>query len=270
MAQVNKRMMSDYYIYISNYVGVRGNPASSGYKGYLLWGVKLFFRFLIRDEYLTKDPCVDLETIKIERPLPKNYLNEKEVFQLINKPRLNHDPLSYRDKAILEVLFSTAIRCNELVSLNIEDIDFYQEMLRVNNPKGGKSRQRVVPIDRTTLETVRKYLKVARPQLDNGDEKALFVSYRGHRLINDSVLNIVKKYAHQCGFRKNITTHSLRVTCATLLHKNGAPIRHIQEQLGHKLITSTQIYTRLLPLDLKSVHRRCHPLEKRASKCATL
>lgn len=266
LAQVSKRLISDYFIHLCNYVGVRGEPASNAYKNHLLWGMRLFFRFLVRSDELAKDPTVDLESIKEDRGLPTAYMNEKEVFELIGTPRLNHDPLPYRDKAILEVFFSTAIRCNELASLNLDDIDYQHEMLRVNNPKGGAGYQRIVPIDGATLETVKLYLAKSRPVIENGEPKALFLSYRGQRLHNDSILNIVKKYVFQCGFRKNITTHSLRVTCATLLHKNGADIRYIQEQLGHKRITSTQIYTRLMPLDLKAVHRRCHPREKSREK----
>jgi integrase/recombinase XerD len=107
-------------------------------------------------------------------------------------------------------------------------------------------------------------LNDARPQLEDGDGKALFISYSGKRLKKGAVLNLVKKYVHECGFRKNITVHSFRVTCATLMLKNGADIRYVQEQLGHKRITSTQLYTRLMPVDLKAVHQRCHPRERKA------
>jgi len=89
------------------------------------------------------------------------------------------------------------------------------------------------------------------------------LSCSGRRIQNEGVLNIVKAYSFQCGFRKNITTHSLRVSCATLMFRNGAELRYVQEQLGHKRITSTQIYTRLTPIELKKVHRRCHPGGKR-------
>jgi len=263
IAQVNKRLLLDYYMFLCRYVGVRGEPASNGYKATLLFGMRLFFRFLVRFDYLAKDPSTDLEGIRYQDGLPRTYMNEKEIFELLEKPKLNGDPLTVRDKAIMEVLFSTGIRSNELHSLNIEDIDQQQGLIRINHPKGGVGQQRVIPIGKTALDYLNLYLTQARPRLENGDPTALFLSYTGHRLDNYSILCIVKKYVFQCGFRKPITTHSLRVTCATLMLKNGADIRYVQEQLGHKRITSTQVYTRLTPLDLKSIHTRCHPRERK-------
>lgn len=263
LSQVNKRLLLDYYGYLSNYVGVRGKPASAHYKAHMLWSMKLFFRFLVRFDYLPKDPSADLETIKEERGLPHSFMNEEEVEKLLDQPRLNHNPLILRDKAIMELLFSTGIRSNELCQLNLEDIDQQQEMVRINSPKGGSNYQRVIPVGKVALDYIKLYLKDSRTKLENGDPKALFLSYSGRRINTEAVLNLVKKYAFECGFRKNITTHSFRVSCATLMLKNGADIRYVQEQLGHKKITSTQVYTRLTPLDLKSIHQRCHPREKK-------
>lgn len=265
LAQVTKRFLLEYYSFVCNYTGVRyDRPLSGGYKNRMIWTVKLFFQFLVRFDFLAKDPSLDLESMKEERGLPRTFLNEKEVITLMEQPRLNHNPLIARDKAILELLFSTGVRSNELSSLNIEDVDPQQEMVRVNVPKGGASRQRIIPVGRIALEYISIYLKDARPIIENGDGKSLFLSCNGHRLNNEAILRIVQKYVHECGFRKHITTHSLRVTCATLMLKNGADIRYVQEQLGHKKITSTQIYTRLMPLDLKSIHQKCHPREKKS------
>jgi integrase/recombinase XerD len=266
LSQVNKRLLLEYYTYLHNYIGARGLPASSAFKAALLWSMRSFFRFLVRFDFLTKDPSTDLESIKEERSLPRNYMNEREVFQLLEQPKLDSNPLNLRDKAIMEVLFSTGIRSNELCQLNFEDVDFYQQMVRINSPKGGANYQRVVPIGKVALDYLNLYIKEGRPRLENGDPKALFLSYRGHRLVNEGILNIVKKYKFESGLRKNITTHSFRVTCATLMLKNGADIRYVQELLGHKKITSTQIYTRLTPLDLKSIHQKCHPRERKIAK----
>ena len=268
LTQVTKRHCMDYYSYITKYVGDRGNPASLGYKNQLLWSMKLFFRYLVRFEFLHIDPSEDVETFNEQRGLPFPCMNEKEVEKILEKPTLSRDPLSIRDKAILEVLFSTGMRVKELSGLNIEDIDYQQGLVRINHPKGGVNFQRVVPIGDEAIKYVQLYLDEARPALQNGDPKALFVSYAGHRLEEGGVLGLVKKYAHQCGFRKNITTHSFRSTCATLMFKNGADTRYVQEQLGHKNSTSTQQYIRLNPMDLKAVHKRCHPREKNHSNDA--
>jgi len=266
LAQVNKRLLLDYYMYLCHYIGVRGQATSNGYKASKLYTMQLFFRFLVRFDYLAKDPSVDLESIRYEDGLPRTYMNEHEVFELLEQPHLNGNPLSLRDKAIMEMLFSTAIRSNELCCLNLEDIDQQQELVRINTPKGGNAHQRLIPIGKIALEYLNLYLTEARPQLENGDPKTLFLSYTGHRLINDSILSIVKKYVFKMGLRKQITTHSFRVTCATLMLKNGADIRYVQEQLGHKRITSTQVYTRLTPLDLKRIHSRTHPRERKINQ----
>ncbi len=261
--QINKKHMLKYFISLSNYIGVRGQPASNSYKNHLLWSVKVFFRFMVRFDFLAKDPSLDLESIKEEKGLPRTCLNKKEMLAILEKPALSNDPLCLRDKAIMEILFSTGMRSNEMCSLNIEDIDYQQGMVRINNPKGGKVYQRIVPIGDLAIKDIKKYMREARPQIINSEGKALFLSFSGKRIQCEAVLNIVKKYAYQCGFRKNITPHSFRVTCATMMLRNGADIRYVQEQLGHKKITSTQIYTRLVPVDLKNAHRRFHPRERR-------
>jgi len=263
LAQFTKRHALDYFNYICSYVGDRGNPISNNYKNYLIWSMKLFFRFLVRYEYLRIDPSEDIESIKEQRGLPHACMNDREVEKLLEQPTLSRDPLNIRDKAMLEVLYSTGIRCAELCGLNIEDIDYQQGFIRINHPKGGVNYQRVVPIGDKAIESVQFYLKESRTALQNGDPKALFISHNGHRLQNETVLNVVKKYAFQCGFRKRITTHSFRSTCATLMFKGGADTRYVQEQLGHKKISSTECYIRLVPTDLKAIHKKCHPREKR-------
>lgn len=268
VSQVNKRHLLEYYTHVCNYVGVRGNPVSSGYKNQILWAMKLFFRFLTRFDYIAKDISLDLEGIKEKRGLPRTCMNEREVFGLIAKPATGHDPLLLRDKAMMGLLFSTGLRSNELCSLDIEDIDSKDGLVRVNNPKGGAEYQRVIPIGNEAIEYISTYLKDGRPAIENGDSKALFLSYTGRRIDTEAVLNVVKKHSHQCGFRKKITPHSFRVTCGTLMLKNGADIRYVQEQLGHKRITSTQIYTRLVPKDLKGAHKKFHPWEKKLTRAA--
>jgi len=260
-AQVTRRHCMEYFNYISTYVGDRGNPASNCYKNHFLNALRLFFRWLVRYEYLRIDPSEDLESFKEQRGLPHSCMNDREVEKLLEQPFLSREPFCIRDKAILEVLFSTGIRNNELCGLNIEDVDNQQGLIRIEHPKGGDDYQRVIPIGEEAIKCVELYLKEIRPGLENGDQKALFVFHNGHRLQNETVLNIVKKYAFQCGLRKKITPHSFRVTCATAMHRNGADILYVQKQLGHKKITSTERYTRLNPKDLKQIHKQCHPRE---------
>lgn len=261
VAQINKRILLEYYSYICHYVGVKGNLASNCYKNQMIWTIKIFFRFLVRYDYLTNDVSVELQSVKEEKGLPRVCMTDQEVMKLINMPDVK-TPLGLRDKAILELLYSSGIRSNELRSINIDDIDLSYGAVRINCPKGGMNYQRIVPIGQSAIDIINCYLINSRAVLDNCSTKALFLSYKGQRLNNDSILNIVKKYVFKCGFRKNITTHSFRVSCATSMLRNGADIRYVQEQLGHKRITSTQIYTRLNCTDLKRIHKLFHPRER--------
>ena len=262
--QVTKRTMLDYYTFLLTYKGLRGEGIASSTRACLLMSVKVFFRFLARFDFIPKDPTHDIESIKEEQGLPKDYMNEKEMLRVLDKPSTN-SPLGLRNKTVMEVLFSTGIRANELREVNLSDIDYHEGMLRVNCPKGGSSYQRVIPIGDIALSYVKLYLKEARPKLENGHHtNALFLSYKGNRIYRYTSLSIVKQYAFQAGIRKNITAHSFRVSCATLMLKHKAGLRYVQEQLGHRRITSTQKYTRLVPLDLKKEHSRCHPRENKA------
>jgi len=259
--QVTKRTMLDFYTYLLTYNGIRGKGVASSTKASLLFSVKVFFRFLVRYDFIAKDPTLDIEPIKEERRLPTDYMEEGEMEKVLHEPSLNN-PLTLRDKAILEVLFSVGVRNNELCQLNMHDIDFHEGMLRVNVPKGGANYQRVIAIGDISLRYVKLYLEQGRPKLQNGhDTQALFLSYRGNRIDHDVPQRIVKEYAYRAGVKKNVTVQSFRTSCATLMLKHKAGLRHVQEQLGHKRITSTQIYTRLCPIDLKAEHAKCHPRE---------
>jgi len=269
MAQVTKRTLLDYYNCLYNYKTKKGEDVSSGSKARYLWVVRAFCRFLTRFDYIDKDPAFDLEPIKEERGLPRTCMNEREVLKLLETPNINN-VLGIRDKAILETLFSTGVRANELCHLNIEDIDYQQGTVRINKAKGGKNYQRVVAIGKIALDYLSRYLKDARPRLETGDRQALFLSYSGRRLDTEGLWKLVKKYVFEAGIRKPVTPHSFRVTCATLMLRNGADIRYVQEQLGHKKITSTQIYTRLMPHDLKTIHTKCHPRERKLNDVCPL
>lgn len=191
-------------------------------------------------------------------------MTEREVNLILNQPEISN-PIGLRDKAMMEVLYSTAIRAKELAGLKIGDIDFVQGYLRVDDPKGGKSFQRVIPIGKIACDYVNQYLTKVRPLLDKTNTKGhLFLSSAGKKIHRSYLSSMVRKYLFKCGIRKKITPHSFRVTCATQMLNNDADIRYVQEHLGHKSIRSTQIYTRLVPKDLKRVHTLCHPRENGA------
>jgi len=169
---------------------------------------------------------------------------EKEVMDLLSKPDLD-TVKGRRDKAILEVLYSSGLRREEMHNLNMDDIDFAENTVRVNQGKFKKDR--IVPLGKVAKESVLVYIKRSRSKwLKDAREKALFIARRGCRLSSCMIHVILKSYAEN----KRITVHSLRHACATHMLKRGADIIHIQKLLGHSSPKTTEIYTRLFPNDL--------------------
>ena len=195
--------------------------------------------------------------------LPKT-MTEEEVIQVLAAPDL-HTPIGIRDRAILELLYSSGVRRRELVNLNLADIDFENGYLMVNQGKYHKDR--IVPIGEVALKFIEAYLKLVRWWfLRNPAEPALFLnSTTGKRIAVNTLAYIVKKMVKKSGIKKKITPHTFRHTMATHLLRNQADIRHIQAMLGHASLATTQIYTLLDTDDLKEVHRRAHPHGRRDS-----
>jgi integrase/recombinase XerD len=176
-------------------------------------------------------------------------------------------PLGLRDRAILEVLYSTGIRNAELRALQLYDLDLDRGLLRINEGKNAKDR--VVPLGRAACNYLREYLTEARPRLlkargaEATTEQLVFLSRTGRPLWTLGVIYPIRKHARRAGIEKTITPHTLRHTFATHMLQGRADIRHIQAMLGHASVATTQIYTRVEVTDLKAVHRRCHPRERR-------
>lgn len=224
--------------------------------------LNMFFKFLVKQNIILINPCQDIELPRQEKSLPKSILSKREINKLLSAPDTS-TILGYRDRALLELLYSTGLRLNEARNLTIYDINFNAGLVRVNQGKGRQDR--VVPLGRIAAEYIRGYIQNIRLNLAAGNSGSLlFLNRRGARISKSGINNIVKYYAQKAELKKHTTTHTLRHTCATLMLKGSADIRHIQEMLGHKSIESTQIYTKVLPLDLKRVHQRTHPREKEA------
>jgi integrase/recombinase XerD len=180
--------------------------------------------------------------------------------KLLDAPNV-HTVLGYRDRAVLELMYSTAMRRAEVEALKVEDVDFDGGFVRVNEGKGRKDR--VVPLGKVAGKYLENYLKVIRPELVKDPmERGLFLGQYGNPLTGDVIWRMVKQYARKAGLTKNVYPHSFRHTCATLMMKNKANIRHIQELLGHASLLSTQVYTAVSIVDLKEAHRKYHPRER--------
>jgi len=261
--EVTKNILAEYQIYVSNLKREDGGMLSLSSKQKKLVVIRRFFKFLTQYDYIDKDPSTVIELPRVDRGLPTPIMNERELEIFFNAPDLATAE-GIRDRAIMEVLYSTGIRNSELCYLKIEDINFEDGFIKITHPKGGIGYQRVVPIGKVACHFVRKYIEESRPQFlkEKEDNLYLFLNNFGGKMRKGVLIKYMKTYRFKANIRNKISAHSFRVTCATSMLKNGADVRYIQEQLGHRSLRSTQIYTRVYPKDLKKIHSQTHPREK--------
>jgi len=215
-----------------------------------------FFRFAQIQELIRVDPSLNLESPKIRRTLP-GYLRLEEVEKLLAQPDAK-TALGLRDRAMLEVLYSTGLRVSELIGLRVTDLDTKVGCIRCIG-KGDK--ERIVPAGRKALGMVEKYLREARPKLlpKGASSPALFVNRRGMALSRVGVWKILSTYGRRAGLRVALTPHMLRHSFATHLLERGADLRSVQLMLGHADISTTQIYTHVVEERLKQIYKAHHP-----------
>ncbi len=217
-----------------------------------------FFRYALVQDLIAVDPTLNLESPKIRRTLP-GYLRLEEVELLLSQPD-EKTPLGLRDRAMLEVLYSTGLRVSELVNLRVMDLDTGVGCVRCIG-KGDK--ERIVPIGKKALALVDRYLRDARPKLVGKGKQALattlFINRRGSPLSRVGVWKILSAYGRQAGLRVGSTPHMLRHSFATHLLERGADLRSVQLMLGHSDISTTQIYTHVVEERLKQIYKAHHP-----------
>lgn len=219
-----------------------------------LAAIKSFVRFLVAEEFLGSNPIANLESPRIGSCLPK-CLTYEEVDNLLGRPDVSR-PLGIRDRALLELLYATGIRVSELISIKASDLDIRVGFVKVFG-KGGK--ERIVPLGKTAIFWVLKYMEEVRPKLLKEEEKTFFLNWRGCPLTRQGFFKIIKRYGLLSGIKKSISPHILRHSFATHLLNRNADLRSLQEMLGHASIATTQIYTHLNRERLKEIHQRCHP-----------
>jgi integrase/recombinase XerD len=215
-----------------------------------------FFRFGQLHKLIREDPAVNLESPKIRRNLP-GYLRLEEVERVLNQPDVKN-PIGLRDRAMLEVLYSTGLRVSELIGLRVTDLDVKVGCVRCIG-KGDK--ERIVPVGKKALAVVEKYLCDARPKLLGKvpGNPSLFVNRRGAQLSRVGVWKILSAYGRLAGMRVALTPHMLRHSFATHLLERGADLRSVQLMLGHADISTTQIYTHVVEERLKQIYKAHHP-----------
>ena len=243
----------------------RNNSASVARK---LSALRTFFKYLQRIEVIQTDPLEGIRGPKISKTIPV-FLTVDEVFLLLETPG-KQDTFMARDRAIMELLYSTGMRVAELVSRNIDDLDFDTEMLRV---RGKGNKERLVPVGRPAKEAVmawlpaREQLIIARAGRGREVEKeAMFLNGRGGRLTTRSVERMVKRYGERAGIVQTVTPHALRHSFATHLLEMGADLRSVQELLGHVSLSTTQRYTHVNLDHLAEVYDKAHPMAGNRSR----
>ncbi len=197
-----------------------------------------------------------LSSPRIGRSLPKS-LTLEEVDRLLEEVSKGHGQETLRDKAMLELLYATGMRVSELVSLNLGDVNLREGYVRC---LGKGSKERLIPIHESAIEAVKEYVESGRPALPySKKEEGLFLNRRRERLTRQGFWLILKGYATQAGISTKITPHTIRHSFATHLLRGGAPLRHVQELLGHASITTTQIYTHLASEHMREEYNKAHP-----------
>ena len=237
-----------------DWLGELGMSATS--QARTLSGIKAFFSFMIMEDLLLIDPTDTLEAPKTGRKLPDT-LSYEDILQLLGAVDLS-TPEGTRNRAILEVLYSSGLRVSELTELRLSNPYVDQGFVRVTG-KGNK--ERLVPIGRDALKHIGIYLQSIRTHLDikPGNEDFVFLNRRGAKLSRIMIFNIIKDAANTAGVRKSISPHTLRHSFATHLIEGGADLRAVQEMLGHESITTTEIYTHLDRDYLRQIITAFHP-----------
>ncbi len=220
-----------------------------------LASLRAFYRYLLREEVVERDPTACLDSPRLERNLPR-VLTVEEVELLLSQPDVR-TPAGLRDRAMLEILYATGMRVSELLNLDLGDLNLEAGFVRCLG-KGGK--ERIVPLTPLAVRYTREYLARVRPKLKKGGSaRAVFLNQRGRRLTRQGFWKILKTYARAAGIKKKITPHVLRHSFATHLLENGADLRVVQELLGHADVSTTQIYTHLSQRRLREVYEKAHP-----------
>lgn len=223
--------------------------------------VRSFFSFCVGERIVVLDPARNVELPRVGRCLPQGVLSPKEMRTLLRQPNVS-TCTGLRDRAILEVFYSTGLRNSELRRLRVCDVDLDRGYVTVI--KGKFKKDRVVPLGKVAAHFVREYLTKARPQMIRAadtPESALFLSLTGNAVAAPTLYGLIGRAARSAGLHKRVFPHGLRHTCATGMLKGRADIRYIQELLGHESLSSTQIYTHVEISDLKRVHAQSHPRE---------
>ncbi|KAB2841867.1 MAG: site-specific tyrosine recombinase XerD [Melioribacteraceae bacterium] len=224
-----------------------------------LSSLKGFFKYLYKNKYVEKDPAENLSSTKLTKRLPA-VLSIFEIDKILESPDTS-TVLGRRDKAVLEIMYSSGLRVSELINLKLGDLFFNDEVIRV---LGKGSKQRIIPVGSSAIKWCNEYLLKSRIHLENKLKSMnyVFLNSRGTKLSRMGVWKIVDSYTKAAGIEKEVHPHTFRHSFATHLLEGGADLRAVQEMLGHSDISTTQIYTHIDREYIKQVYRDFHPRER--------
>ncbi|HWD56588.1 MAG TPA: tyrosine-type recombinase/integrase [Acidimicrobiales bacterium] len=256
-SDVTYELVVSYQEGLHAYRKADGEPLSIATQVQRLIPITQFFTWLRRQQKIGQNPTADLLMPRPDRQLPEATLSQSEMSRLMCAPDVTK-PLGLRDRALLEVFYSSALRRSELIGLRVRDVDFERGTLFVHRGKGAKDRH--VPIGERALFWVRLYLGMVRPLFDTAESSdTLFISSVGTPICADWLCRKVRSYLGRANINKRGSCHLLRHSVATLMLEGGADIRYVAEMLGHARLETTQRYTRVSIDRLRAVHASCHP-----------
>ena len=255
--QITKPILERYQRYLYYYRQERNNrPLSPTSQSHYLTSVKQFFKYLTQQNYLLYNPASELVIIKQATSLPV-VLSEDEIDRLIHQPDTTK-PNGVRDRAILELFYSTGLRRSELCNLTIHDLSLTRKTVHVRNGKGNKDR--LIPVGQRALNWIEDYLNQVRDQLlIDIENDALFLNDYGDKFKDNKLGDKVKRFMVNAGIDVPGSCHLLRHAMATHMLENGAEIRYIQAMLGHANLSATQVYTHVSIRKLQEIHAATHP-----------
>jgi integrase/recombinase XerD len=264
--EVTRTVLESYQRHIFYYRKKNGEPLGFTGQHSRLVPLRVWFRWMARQHYILHNPASELELPRIGMRLPKAVLSAAETELVLAQTNV-HDALGLRDRALLEMLYSTGIRRLELVRLKRWDVDLERVTITIRQGKGKKDR--ILPLGDRAAAWVGKYLEEARPQLvSEPDDYTVFLSNAGEALSLDYLTQVVRGYVEAAEIGKQGACHLFRHTMATLMHEGGADIRYIQAMLGHADLKTTEIYTHVAIRQLQEIHRATHPAKLKKEKTA--
>ena len=264
--EVTRPVLERYQRHLFYYRKANGEPLSFRSQHARLVPLRMWFRWMTRQNHILHNPASELELPRLGRSLPKVLLSAAEVEHVMTLCDIA-DPIGLRDRSILETIYSTGMRRLEIVRLKLYDLQLDRGLLLVNQGKGSKDRY--VPVGARAAAWLRKYIEEARPQLAvEPDDMTVFLTAQGEPFSRDHLTWTVRERSVAANTGKAGACHLLRHTMATLMHENGADIRHIQAILGHEDIRTTQIYTQVAIRALQQIHAATHPAESHAAVSA--